>query len=82
MTAVAVAAGRLCALCGVPWSSEHFVSDPRHAARWWTQQAIRHVRLVRICDEPHTGKPCRAWHIGQAVQARGYARELRRRHGF
>lgn len=79
MTAVAALDERRCLLCGVPNTPEHFVSDPQHAARWWTRYAIRHLRLARICDEPHAGKPCRKWHLAQAEQGRGYAREMRRR---
>ncbi len=79
MTAALAVETRLCGLCHVPFTPEHFVSNLRHAELWWTQYAIRHLRLARICDEPHTGKPCREWHLSQAVQGRGYAREMRRR---
>lgn len=80
--ALALDGERICSLCGVPFTPEHFVNDPRHAMRWWTRYAVGHLRAARLCLNPHAGKPCRAWHLGQAVQGRAYARELRRRHGF
>ncbi len=78
LAAVEAGAAFLCPACGVPLTGQHALS-PECAMHWWAREAIRHVRLARACDLDHAGKPCRVWHLGQALQARGYARELRRR---
>lgn len=58
------------------YSGYHSLSA-HHALHWWRTETLIHVRWAR---RPGVTAEMRRWHIGQAATARGYVRELQRRH--
>jgi hypothetical protein len=49
-------------------------AEVRRIRAWWLRYARDHVRAARggLCG--CSGGTCRAWHLGQALQGRTYAR--------
>lgn len=52
------------------------INAPAHVISWWLTETVYHLRRARAAATVEL----RRWHVGQASQARGYTRELRRRH--
>lgn len=52
------------------------INAPAHVISWYLTETVYHLRRARAAATMEL----RRWHIGQATQARGYTREVRRRH--
>lgn len=50
-------------------------AETRRIRGWWLREAARHLGLARL----ERDAALRTWHVGQAAQARGYARAVRLR---